>query len=158
MGMTRPDMSSRVRELSRRISSTCMRNCSGLRHLLRYFACTIDVTTWWYNNRAATDESKMLTEYSDSDWGDGVESCRSVTGYIIMPYGSPLACKSKLQNSVTLLTSQAEGTSVIFGKTRGCFVQRIVKEIGILEGAIPRCRDTWNHPMGVRDSGIVLSL
>lgn len=37
-----------------------------VQHLLRYLAGNIDVTIR-YNKRAATDESEMLTGYSDSD-------------------------------------------------------------------------------------------
>ncbi|CAM9864171.1 unnamed protein product, partial [Choristocarpus tenellus] len=49
-----------------------------------------------------------LVRYGDSDWGTDSQTRRSVTGYIILFNGSPIAWRSKLQGAVTLSSSEAE--------------------------------------------------
>ena len=59
-GMTRPDISCSVRELSRRVTSPfCMRHWRGLEHVLRYLAGTLDVGI---NYKKSTDDD-INTEF-----------------------------------------------------------------------------------------------
>ncbi|CAM9924868.1 unnamed protein product [Choristocarpus tenellus] len=56
-----------------------------------------------------------LVGYGDSDWGNGTASRQSVTGYLILMNGAPVAWKSKMQGAVTTSSTEAEWTAMVHG-------------------------------------------
>ena len=137
-GMTRPDISCSVRELSRRTASPCMRHWRGLQHLLRYLAGTIDVGIHYRRNDTnSRGDKSTLVGYSDADWGADLESRRSVTGYLLLVNGSPVGWKSKLQQSVSLSTLESEWTAMVAGIRHGLFLNGILIELGFPEARMP---------------------
>ena len=65
-GMTSPDISCSVRELSRRVSSPCKRHWQGQKHVFRYPAGTLDVGINY--KKSTDDDMSTLVGYSDSEW------------------------------------------------------------------------------------------
>ncbi|CAM9828410.1 unnamed protein product [Choristocarpus tenellus] len=105
VGMTRPDLSNTVRELGT-YASPCDRHWKGLQHVLRYLAGTTKVGIHY---RAGGEmDNGGLVGYGDSDWGNDTASRRSVTGYLILINGAPVAWKSKMQGDVITSSSKAE--------------------------------------------------
>ncbi|CAM9847833.1 unnamed protein product [Choristocarpus tenellus] len=137
--MTRPDLANSVRELGRRAASPCMRHWRGLQHVLRYVAGTLDICIHYDrgNKDMNEREEELLVGYGDSDWGTDQQTRRSVTGFIILLNGSPIAWRSKLQGAVTLSSSEAEWTAMAYGMRHCIFLQGILGEIGILQKQIP---------------------
>ncbi|CAM9698030.1 unnamed protein product, partial [Choristocarpus tenellus] len=140
VGMTRPDVDNSIRELGRRAASPCMRHWRGLQHVLRYLAGTLDVCIHYDRGDQDMNErdEEFLVAYGDSDWGTDSQTCRSVTGYILLINGSPMiARRSKLQGAVTLSSSEAEWTAMAYGMRHCIFIRGILEEIGILQDQTP---------------------
>ncbi|CAM9191807.1 unnamed protein product [Discosporangium mesarthrocarpum] len=67
-GMTRPDLFISIPELGRRTNARCLSHWRGLQHVLRYIATHPEIGIG--NDRRNGEKSnKMITGYSDSDWG-----------------------------------------------------------------------------------------
>ncbi|MGH0052594.1 MAG: reverse transcriptase domain-containing protein, partial [Sphaerochaetaceae bacterium] len=67
-GITQPDISSSVRELSRHIASPCIRHWRALQHLLRYLAGTTNVGILYrYGRINGSKDGPPLVGYSDAD-------------------------------------------------------------------------------------------
>ena len=88
-GTIRPDISCSVREISRRVTSPCMRLSRGLQHVLHYLAGTLDVGINYKNSKDS--DINTLVGYLDSDWGQDKESRRSITRYLSLIDRSPTA-------------------------------------------------------------------
>ncbi|CAM9560999.1 unnamed protein product [Discosporangium mesarthrocarpum] len=126
-GMTRPDLSNSVRKLGRRTNAPCLRHWRGLQHVLRYIT-THPYIGVSYDRQNEEAMNNILTGYSDSDWGGDTENRRSVTGYIILINGSPVAWKSK-QGTVTLSSSEAEWTAMVHGMRHCLHIKGIIQAL-----------------------------
>ncbi|CAM9933932.1 unnamed protein product, partial [Choristocarpus tenellus] len=118
-GMTRPDLSNSVQELGRYAASPCDRHWKGLQHVLRYLAGTTKIGIH-YPAGGGMDNGGLVG-YGDSDWGNDTASRRSVTGYLILINGAPIAWKSKIQGAVTTSSSEAEWTVMVHGMRHAIF-------------------------------------
>ena len=49
-----------------------------------------------------------MSAFSDADWGSNKDNRRSTSGVMMMVNGLPVIFKSKMQNSVSLSTAEAE--------------------------------------------------
>ncbi|CAN0501684.1 unnamed protein product, partial [Discosporangium mesarthrocarpum] len=132
--MTRPDLSHSVRELGRRSTSPCLRHWRGLQHVLRYLPGITDIAIH-YPKGTDTDNEQLITGYADSDWANDPETCRRVTGYLLLINGSPIVWRSKLQGAVTLSSSEVKWTTVAHGMRHCIFIPGILAEMGIPQGA-----------------------
>ena len=66
-GMARPGISCSAPELSRQVTSPCIRHWRELQHVLRDLAGTLDVGINY--SKSTDDHINTLVGYSDSDWG-----------------------------------------------------------------------------------------
>ncbi|CAM9866685.1 unnamed protein product, partial [Choristocarpus tenellus] len=78
----------------------------GLQHVLRYLLGTTKVGIHY--PAGGEMDNGGLVGYGDSDWGNDTASRWSVTGYLILRNGAPIAWKSKIQGAVTTSSSEAE--------------------------------------------------
>jgi Reverse transcriptase (RNA-dependent DNA polymerase) len=138
-GMTRPDLSNAVRELGRRASSPCMRHWRALQHVARYLAGTLSVSIM-YSKNVNNNMQDVLVGYSDADWATDTESRRSVTGYILLFDGSPVAWKSKSQTSITCSSSEAEWTAMAHGMRHAVHIRGLLREL-----TFPQQTSTWHE-------------
>lgn len=103
---TGSDLVNIARELGRRAASPCLRHWRGLQHVLRFLAGTLDVCLRYGIGIVKIDKSLM--GYADSDWANGLETRRGVTGYLPLMSKSPTVWRSTVQASVPLPISEAE--------------------------------------------------
>ena len=136
-GMTRPDLSNAVRELGRRASSPCMRHWRALQHVARYLASTLTISIMYPKNINSNLQDALIG-YSDSDWATDTETRRSVTGYILLFDGSPIAWKSKSQTSITCSSSEAEWTAMAHGMRHAVHIRGLLSEL-----TFPQQTSTW---------------
>ena len=136
-GMTRPDLSNAVRELGRRASSPCMRHWRALQHVARYLAGTLTISIMYPRNINSNLQDTLIG-YSDSDWATDTETRRSVTGYILLFDGSPIAWKSKSQTSITCSSSEAEWTAMAHGMRHAVHIRGLLSEL-----TFPQQTSTW---------------
>ncbi|CAM9963982.1 unnamed protein product, partial [Choristocarpus tenellus] len=138
-GMTRSDLANSVRELGHKAVSPCMRHWRGLQHILRYIAGILDVCIHYGRGTKNINggDGELLVGYGNSDWGTDSQTRRSVTGYLLLFNGSPIAWHSKLQGAVTLSSSDAEWTAMAYGMRHCIFLRGILGEIDILQDQTP---------------------
>ncbi|CAN0033951.1 unnamed protein product [Choristocarpus tenellus] len=70
---------------------------------------------------------------NNSDWGNDTASRRSVTGYLILINGAPVAWKSKIQGAVTTSSSEAKWTAMVHGMRHAIFLRGMLGQLGILK-------------------------
>ena len=58
------------------------------------------------------DTNVNVFGYSDADYVNNVDDCRSTTGYVFVFTGAPLSWNSTTQHSVALITMEAEYSAV----------------------------------------------
>ncbi|CAM9628884.1 unnamed protein product, partial [Choristocarpus tenellus] len=128
VGMTRPDISNSVWELGRYAASPCDRHWKGLQQFLRYLLGTTKVGIHY--PAGGEMDYGGLVGYGDSDWGNDTTSRRSVTRYLILINGAPVAWKSKMHGAVTTSSSEAEWTAMVHGMRHAIFLRGILGELG----------------------------
>jgi hypothetical protein len=80
-----------------------------MKQVMRFIADTKDYGLKIEPEQPSKDKFNWnMVVYTDSDWVGDKEDRRIVSGYVIFLLGLPILWKSKLQKSVTLLSSEAE--------------------------------------------------
>ena len=87
---TRPDIATAVGSLCRYISDPGSLHWTAAKRVLQYLSGTAS-----FGITYRRDGNHRLDTYSDSDWGQDIDTRRSTTGYIIKLAGAPISCKSK---------------------------------------------------------------
>ena len=105
---TRPDIAFAVQQLSRHLQSTTAVHWVAGKRVLRYLQGTKALGITYRSD----PESPALTGYSDSDWGGGLPTRRSTTGYVFQFAGGPISWSSRLQPTVALSSTEAEYMAV----------------------------------------------
>lgn len=80
---------------------------SAAQRVLRYLKATMEIGIVFRINGDDTP-----TAYSDSDWAGDLSDRKSVTGYVFMFKGGPVAWKSRKQTAVAKSTAEAEYVAV----------------------------------------------
>lgn len=125
-GRTRPDISSRVHEPSRRTAWPCMQHWRELQHLPCYPEGTIDVSIEYRPSVINSDEeASLVVGYWDADWGEELESRKHVTGNPFLANGSPVVEKSELQQPINLSTLKSGWAVMVVVIRHGVFLKGI---------------------------------
>lgn len=101
---TRPDITFVVNRLCKYMSNPGLVHWKILKHLIRYlrgtqeYGLTLDMS----------DSNGTLVGYSDSSFGDCIDTGRSTLAYTFLYHGAVLSWYSKLNTFVTLSTNHAE--------------------------------------------------
>lgn len=98
----RYDIAFIVSKLSRYFNEPTEDHYNAAKRVLRYLQGTKDHGLVYFANN---DDLKV---YVDADWGSDPENRKSTTGYVIKYQGSPISWKSKKQQTVALLSTEAE--------------------------------------------------
>jgi hypothetical protein len=103
--LSRPDLSSSVRELSKFMDGACEEHSEAMTRLMGYVQATES-----YGLRLEPDSKfrNSIIGYSDSNFASDKDTRRSVTGFAIYYSGCLVAWKSKMQQCVTLSSTEAE--------------------------------------------------
>jgi hypothetical protein len=123
---TRPDISYAVRELARFMSNYGRRHYDAAKHLLRYLKGTISRGIIYGDS---IDLNPSFRSFCDSDWAMS-EWRKSVSGYIILCGGGPIAWSSKQQGIVALSTCEAEYISCTHCARQIIWLRSLFKELG----------------------------
>ena len=123
---TRPDLAFTVQHLSQFMQTPRLPHIDALHHTLRYVAHTSGQGILMKGSDKLT-----LQAFSDSDWASCPNSRRSITGYILLLGGSPIAWKSKKQSTVSKSSSEAEYRAMSSAASEVTWVVRLLKELQI---------------------------
>ena len=123
---TRPDLSYIVQMLSQFLQHPRLPHYEALLHTLRY----IHHTTGQGILLKGADKL-TLQAFSDSDWASFPDSCRSVTGYILLLGNSPVTWKSKKQRTVSRSSSEAEYRAMASAASEVVWTVNLLEELGI---------------------------
>jgi len=100
---TRPDITHAVHQLSQHVAAPTHTHHQASLRVLRYLKSNLG-----QGILLAADSEIKLKGFSDADWAGCPDTRRSVTGYIVYLGHSPVAWRSKKQNTVFRSSSEAE--------------------------------------------------
>ena len=123
---TRPDLAYTVQHLSQFMQTPRLPHINALHHTLRYVASTSGQGILIQGSDKLT-----LQAFSDSDWASCPNSRRSITGYILLLGGSPIAWKSKKQSTVSKSSSEAEYRAMSSAASEVAWVVRLLADLQI---------------------------
>ena len=121
--MTRPDCAYQVKELSRHLSNPTHTHMVAAKRVARYLYHTKNLGVVFNRN----DEN--LIGYSDSNFGNCIDTRRSTGGYVTLLYGSPVSWQSKLQDSISHSTAEAEMRALNTLALETRWLRRMVSEV-----------------------------
>jgi hypothetical protein len=127
---SRPDISNSVRELTKVMDGATSHHYLQMLRLIKYVVKTKHRKLLLAPKKNA-DHKWVIKAYSDSDFSGDKNNRKSITGYIIYLYGSPIAWKSRGQKSVTLSSTEAEYVALSEVATEIIFVRDIIVFMGI---------------------------
>ncbi|KAL5492724.1 hypothetical protein ACEPAI_4171 [Sanghuangporus weigelae] len=78
-----------------------------------------------------------ITAFSDSDWAGDATDRKSVSGYVLMYGGGPIAWKSRKQSVVVKSTAEAEYISVSGCAQEAIWFRHLLEELGMGLGDEP---------------------
>nr|XP_016495316.1 PREDICTED: uncharacterized mitochondrial protein AtMg00810-like [Nicotiana tabacum] len=123
---TRPDLAFSVQLLSQFMHVPISSHLSAAYHVLKYVKGTLGQGLFM---SAASDFS--LHAYYDSDWASCPSSRRSVSGYLVLLFGSLLTWKSKKQHTVSLSSVKAEYCSMHRVVAKLAWLTRLLHELSV---------------------------
>jgi len=105
---TRPDLAFPVGYLSRFVQHPNVAHAGALKRVLRYLAATRNHGVFFKNEGANVINPLQINGFVDADWGNCPDTRRSVTGYVMLMAGGPVAWAARRQSIVALSTAEAE--------------------------------------------------
>jgi len=131
---TRPDISFALNRLSRYQANPGLPHWQELKHLCRYVSGTKSHGIMYgkgvypMHKELQHDLSGPLQCFVDSDHAADKETRRSCTGYIFFSRGGPISWRSRLQNSTSLSTTEAEFQAASDAGCENIWLRRLLSE------------------------------
>jgi hypothetical protein len=131
---SRPEMTNALRDLSRYNSSCTEEHIEAMHRVMRYATTTpsrglqLAPKGNWDGN---PEFEFSVTGYADASFKPYLDTAASVGGHAVFLNDSPIAEKSKLQQSTTLSVTEAELTSGIDCAQDMLFAMRVLESIGL---------------------------
>jgi hypothetical protein len=132
---SRPEIGNLVRELSKFSSKPQTCHQSAMERMMNFCVCykdngwTLKPTGIW---KEIDEENEVnIVGVLDSDYSKDIETGRSVTGYIVLLNGAPVAAKSKMQEAVTLSVTEAELVAATHCYQEMLYVKKVLESIKI---------------------------
>lgn len=100
---TRPDIAYAVHVVSRFNNNPGKAHWNAVKRIFRYLKGTCSAKLVY-----SKDDKSEVVGYCDADWASDLDGRRSVTGYVFMLQGGPIAWNSRKQQTVALSTTEAE--------------------------------------------------
>ena len=124
--MTRPDIAYSVNKCSRYATNPAPNHDNAAKRIVRYLAGTRDLGLTY----APNSDSGELVGYSDSSYGDCLDTRKSTSGYIFMLHNGPISWTTKRQSVVTTSSTEAEYIGQCNAGKEAVYLARTLKSIG----------------------------
>jgi Reverse transcriptase (RNA-dependent DNA polymerase)/gag-polypeptide of LTR copia-type/GAG-pre-integrase domain len=124
---TRPDIAYTVGLLARFNINPGKAHWAAVKHLFRYLKGTMDMELTFSPD---TTTSELFVGYSDADHGGDKDSGYSTGAYVIKIGNGVISWKSKLQNVVTLSTTEAEYIAAVHTGQELKWLHNLLTELG----------------------------
>ncbi|UYV76794.1 hypothetical protein LAZ67_14002030 [Cordylochernes scorpioides] len=121
---TRPDISSAIGILSRRVVKPNEHDWKVLKRILEYLKSTLNLVLVF-----ETSSSVELTAYTDADWGNEKDR-KSTTGYIFKLETYLITWVSQKQNSVSLSSTEAEYVAAATAAQEAIWFDLLMSDFG----------------------------
>ncbi|XP_021760604.1 uncharacterized protein LOC110725431 [Chenopodium quinoa] len=128
LNLTRPDISYIVQQLSQFLNAPRAPHYLAATYVLRYLKGTLNYGLFY----AANVDLKLST-YCDADWGNCLDSGRSLTGYCIFLGSSLISWKTKKHKAVSKSSTEAEYRSMSQTTSMSQTADEVVWIDGLLE-------------------------
>jgi hypothetical protein len=122
--VSRPDITFAVQSLGRHLQSSGPEHLAAAKRVLRYLQGTKDIGIKFSGG------NKILTGYSDSDWGGDPDTSRSTTAYLFHFAGGPISWSSRLQPTVALSSSEAEYMALCSATQEAIYLRQLTEDFG----------------------------
>lgn len=126
LGMTRPDATFTVQQLSQFINSPTVNHWKVTIYLLRYLKATASVGLYYSAN---TDLN--ITSHSDADWGSCKDTRRSMTGYCVFLGRSLISWKCKRQSTMSKSSAEAKYSSMSSTVSELLWISYLLKDLNL---------------------------
>jgi hypothetical protein len=124
--ISRWDIQYSVNCVSRYLTNPQMNHLITSKNILRYLKGSLDHGIFY-----PSDNLGNLLTFTDADWAGDLDSCRSTSGILYKLGNAPIAWSSKLQQSVSLSSTEAE-YRVLSEATRSItYLRRLFQELNI---------------------------
>ncbi|XP_048496380.1 secreted RxLR effector protein 161-like [Beta vulgaris subsp. vulgaris] len=126
MVCTRPDIAHAISVVSRFMTQPGKEHWQAVKRIFRYLKGMANVGLIYGN-----DDECLVTGYSDSDYGDDIDTRRLMTGYVYTLGGSVVSWKATLQSSVTFSSTEAEYMALTAAAKEGIWLHGLVSGLGL---------------------------
>jgi hypothetical protein len=126
--LSRPDISNSVRELARYMYKAGKEHLQAMERLMSYVEQTKEMKLTLVKDDSLDHAFEI---YVDSDYAKCKDDRKSVTGYVILFHGNPVAWKSKGQHCVTLSTTEAEYIALSQAVAECLFLKQVIESVGL---------------------------
>jgi Reverse transcriptase (RNA-dependent DNA polymerase) len=124
--LSRPDMSSAVRELATHMDGANVEHKKALFRALEYAVHTKDKILTLKPKKSLEGQ---IVGYSDSNYASNKDTRRSVSGFAVYYMGGLISWKSKAQNCVTMSSTEAEYVAMSSCAMEMMFIKQVVESI-----------------------------
>ncbi|KAG5875725.1 hypothetical protein JTB14_007660 [Gonioctena quinquepunctata] len=123
---TRPDISSSVSILSRKVSCPNQTDWNELKRVVRYLKGTSH-----FNLRLSKKELKEpLIGYADADWAEDSLDRQSNSGYIFKMNGGTISWASRKQTVVAISTAESEFVALTEASQEAMWLRNLLEDLG----------------------------
>ena len=113
--------------MCRFISNPGRQHWTAAQRVLRYLSGTSSLGIQFSKQELGADD---LIGFSDADWAGDLDTRQSTTGFIFMMSGGPISWKSKLQQSTSLSSVEAEYFALCSASREAKWMKEILKKLG----------------------------
>ena len=131
---TRPDLSRTVGVLAPFNTKPTQKAWRALIHALRYLKGSINRPIPYTKPKEPIQPTDLVPRcYTDSDWGGPLTgNRRSVSGYVFLLAGAPIAWRSRKQSSVALSSNEAEYMALSEASRDALWLRNLLNELKVL--------------------------
>jgi hypothetical protein len=135
---TRPDIAFAVGLVSRYLATPRESHWRAVGQIFKYLRHTVDTVLTFDGSK----HDLQLRGYSDADWGNDLDTRRSVTGYVFMLAGGAVSWRSRRQPTVALSTTEAEYMAAAEATTEAVWLRGFLTDLGVAQtGPTPIAED-----------------
>ncbi|RVX10421.1 Retrovirus-related Pol polyprotein from transposon TNT 1-94 [Vitis vinifera] len=127
---TRPDIGFAVSMVSRYMNNPTERHMKAVYRILQYLKKSPGRGLYFKKT-----SSREVEVFTDADWAGSLTDRRSTTGYCSYVWGNLVTWRRKKQSVVARSSAEAEFRAMAHGICEGMWLQRILKELGIISNS-----------------------